>query len=173
MLLGEIALQMPQATLGEVAAAMQCRDAVRVCDSPIRQKPAFTGHRTVDTQAPRLRSASVWRNKSQALRLQPMRVIEGCLAHAIEQTQWHWCRSLRRPGSQSNSTLHDSQQSMRSPLTAGFIVQPKRWVVGLTHAWAERWRRMVMHHDAQTSVSTAWVGLAEARCLLNRLASSR
>jgi hypothetical protein len=27
---------------------------------------------------------------------------------------------------------------------------------------------MVMHHDRKTSISTAWVWLAEARVLLNR-----
>jgi len=51
-------------------------------------------------------------------------------------------------------------------------VQPKRWVVERTHAWGERWRRMVMHHDRKTSISAAWVWLAEARLLLNRLANS-
>lgn len=29
---------------------------------------------------------------------------------------------------------------------------------------------MVMHHDRKTSISTAWVWLAEARVLLSRLA---
>nr|CCA82396.1 hypothetical protein BDB_mp10001 [blood disease bacterium R229] len=31
---------------------------------------------------------------------------------------------------------------------------------------------MVMHHDRKTSVSTAWVWLAEARILLSRLATA-
>lgn len=47
---------------------------------------------------------------------------------------------------------------------------PKRWVVERTHAWNERWRRMVMHHDRKTSISTAWALLAEARILPSRLA---
>jgi putative transposase len=39
---------------------------------------------------------------------------------------------------------------------------PKRWVVERTHAWMERWRRTVMHHDRKLAVSAAWVWLAEA-----------
>ena len=52
----------------------------------------------------------------------------------------------------------------------GFVVLPKRWVVERTHAWNERWRRVVMHHDRKTSISTAWIWLAEARILLSRIA---
>lgn len=51
----------------------------------------------------------------------------------------------------------------------GFVVLAKRWVVERTHAWVERARRLVMHHDRLTSVSEAWVWLAEARMLLRRL----
>lgn len=48
-----------------------------------------------------------------------------------------------------------------------------RWVAERTHAWMERWRRTVMRHDRKLTVSTAWVWLAEARILLNRLAFKR
>ncbi len=54
-------------------------------------------------------------------------------------------------------------------MNAGFMVLPMRWVVERTHAWTERWRRTVMHHDRKLAVSAAWVWLAEARMLLNRL----
>lgn len=53
---------------------------------------------------------------------------------------------------------------------AGFMVLPMRWVVERSHAWTERWRRTLMHHDRKLAVSAAWVWLAEARMLLNRLA---
>lgn len=96
----------------------------------------------------------------------------GQCAHAIEQIHGIHVEVVRRPSNRSTGTLYDSQQSTRPPSTAAFVVQPKRWVVERTHAWGERWRRMVMHHDRKTSVSTAWVWLAEARLLLNRLASS-
>jgi transposase len=51
----------------------------------------------------------------------------------------------------------------------GFIVLAKRWVVERTHAWNERARRLIMHHDRLPSVSEAWVWLTEARMLLRRL----
>ena len=46
---------------------------------------------------------------------------------------------------------------------------PKRWIVERTHAWNERSRRLIMHHDRLPEVSTAWVWLSEARLLLRRL----
>ena len=42
----------------------------------------------------------------------------------------------------------------------GFVVLPKRWVVERTHAWYERCRRLIMHHDRLLSVSAAWVWLS-------------
>lgn len=77
---------------------------------------------------------------------------------------------MRRPGNRSTGTLHDPQQSLCQEPVRSFVVLPKRWVVERTHAWNERWRRMVMHHDRKTSISTAWALLAEARILPSRLA---
>ena len=51
----------------------------------------------------------------------------------------------------------------------GFVVLAKRWAVERTHAWNERARRLVMHHDRLASVAEAWVWLTEARLLLRRL----
>lgn len=51
----------------------------------------------------------------------------------------------------------------------GFVVLAKRWVVERTHAWNERARRLVMHHDRLGIVSEAWVWLTESRMLLRRL----
>jgi putative transposase len=51
----------------------------------------------------------------------------------------------------------------------GFVILPKRWVVERTHAWLERERRMVMHHDRSTKNATAWAWLAQSRMLLRRL----
>jgi transposase len=94
----------------------------------------------------------------------------GQCARAIEQTHGIRVEVVRRPGNRSTGTLHDAQQPLWQEPIRGFVVLPKRWVVERTHAWNERWRRMVMHHDRKTSISTAWVWLAEARVLLNRLA---
>jgi len=53
--------------------------------------------------------------------------------------------------------------------TQGFVVLAKRWVVERSHAWVERARRLIMHHDRLSEISEAWVWLAEARRLLRRL----
>lgn len=53
----------------------------------------------------------------------------------------------------------------------GFVILPKRWVVERTHAWLERSRRLVMHHDRSTRNTAAWVWLAQAHMLLHRLAA--
>jgi transposase len=50
-----------------------------------------------------------------------------------------------------------------------FVVLPKRWVVERTHAWIERARRLIMHHDRRSDVSEAWVWLAQGRQLMRRL----
>jgi len=52
----------------------------------------------------------------------------------------------------------------RQPDVNGFTVLPKRWVVERTHAWNERARRLIMHHDRRTDVSEAW-GLARRGAL--------
>jgi hypothetical protein len=51
----------------------------------------------------------------------------------------------------------------------GFVPLPKRRVVERTHAWNERARRLIMHHDVRTDLSETRVRLAEARIPLRRL----
>ena len=96
----------------------------------------------------------------------------GKCARDIEQRHHIRVEVVRRPGNRTTGTLHDPAQSPApvAEANAGFVALPKRWVVERTHAWTERWRRTVMHHDRKLAVSTAWVWLAEARMLLNRLA---
>ncbi|MBI2322820.1 MAG: IS5 family transposase [Chloroflexi bacterium] len=55
------------------------------------------------------------------------------------------------------------------PATPGFVVLPMRWVVERTHAWIERCRRLVMHHDRSPQLAEAWVWLAQAGIFLRRL----
>jgi putative transposase len=96
----------------------------------------------------------------------------GKCARDIEQLHDIRVQVVRRPGNSSTGTLHDPKQTPEpsAEINAGFVVLPKRWVVERTHAWTERWRRTIMHHDRKLAVSVAWVWLAEARMLLNRLA---
>ena len=46
----------------------------------------------------------------------------------------------------------------------------RRWVVERTHAWNERARRLIAHHDRSAWAPVAWVWLTEARMLATRLA---
>jgi transposase len=78
---------------------------------------------------------------------------------------------VRHPGNRTTGTWSDPQQSLwPQPARAGFVLQAKRWVVERTHAWNERARRLIAHHDRSTWAPVAWVWLAEARILATRLA---
>jgi len=75
---------------------------------------------------------------------------------------------VRRPG--AFGEWNDVQMSLFTRAEAGgFVILPKRWVVERTHAWLERERRMVMHHDRSTQNAAAWAWLAQSRMLLRRL----
>jgi putative transposase len=93
----------------------------------------------------------------------------GKCAHDIEQAHYIRVEVVRHPANGTIGTLHDPKQAAE-PVNAGIMVLPMRWVVERTHAWTERWRRTVTHHDRKLTVSAAWVWLAEARLLLSRLA---
>ncbi|RMH64828.1 MAG: IS5 family transposase [Bacteroidetes bacterium] len=67
--------------------------------------------------------------------------------------------------------VHEQQSLWPEPPAPGFVVQAKRWVVERTHAWNERARRLIAHHDRSQWAPVAWVWLAEARILAIRLAA--
>ena len=90
----------------------------------------------------------------------------GRCADAIEQAHGIDVNIVRRPP--KAGPWNDAQQTLWSA-ASDFPVSPMRWVVERTHAWNERWRRLVMHHDRSISSSTAWVWLAQARLLTRRL----
>lgn len=75
---------------------------------------------------------------------------------------------VRRPG--AFGEWHHPQMPLFAQ-AGGFVILPKRWVVERTHAWLERERRMVMHHDRSTRNAAAWAWLAQSRMLLRRLAA--
>lgn len=95
----------------------------------------------------------------------------GKCARDLEQHNHISVEVVRRPGNGTTGTLREVAQQTAEALeiSPGFVALPKRWIVERTHAWTERWRRTVMHHDRKLAVSAAWVWLAEARMLLNRL----
>jgi putative transposase len=96
----------------------------------------------------------------------------GKCAVAIEQAHGISVEVVRHPGNRSTGTWQDAQQPLWPEVVAkGFVVQAKRWVVERTHAWNERARRLMAHHDRSNWAPLAWVWLAEARILATRLAT--
>lgn len=96
----------------------------------------------------------------------------GQCAQAIEKTHGISVEVVRHPGNRSTGTWHDTQQPLWPDVVPkGFVVQAKRWVVERTHAWNERARRLIAHHDRSDWAPVAWVWLVEARILATRLAT--
>lgn len=96
----------------------------------------------------------------------------GQCAVAIEKAHGLSVEIVRHPGNRSTGTWHDAQQPLwPEPVPTGFVVLPKRWVVERTHAWNERARRLMAHHDRSNWAATAWIWFAEARILATRLAA--
>lgn len=96
----------------------------------------------------------------------------GQCALAIEKTHGISVEVVRHPGNRSTGTWQDAQQPLwPEEVAKGFVVQAKRWVVERTHAWNERCRRLIVHHDRSDWAPLAWVWLAEARILATRLAA--
>lgn len=95
----------------------------------------------------------------------------GRCAQAIEKTHGIAVHIVRHPGNRATGTWQSQQQPLWPETVAkGFVVQAKRWVVERTHAWNERARRLIAHHDRSDWAPVAWVWLTEARILAARLA---
>lgn len=100
----------------------------------------------------------------------------GACAQRIEHDHGIRVEVVRHPGNRSVGRWIDAVQPDLFDIREnpdGFVPLPKRWVVERTHAWNERARRLIMHHDVRTDVSETWVWLAEARILLRRLTTER
>ena len=68
---------------------------------------------------------------------------------------------VRHPGNRSTGTWQDAQQPVCPEVVPrGFVVQAMRWVVERNHAWNERARRLIAHHNRSSGAAVAWVGLA-------------
>lgn len=97
----------------------------------------------------------------------------GKCAQAIEATHSIRVDIVRHPGNRTTGTWQTAQQPLWPDVVAkGFVVQAKRWVVERTHAWNERARRLIAHHDRSTWAPVAWVWLTESRILASRLAET-
>ena len=96
----------------------------------------------------------------------------GKCAQAIENEQGIAVHIVRHPGNRVTGTWQTAQQPLWPEVVAkGFVVQAKRWVVERTHAWNERARRLIAHHDRSEWAPLAWVWLTEAHILATRLAT--
>lgn len=95
----------------------------------------------------------------------------GKRAAAIEATHGITVEVVRHPGNRSTGTWQGPQLPLWTELTKPFVVQPMRWVVERTHAWIERNRRLIAHHDRSDWAPVAWVWLVQARMLATRLAN--
>jgi transposase len=94
----------------------------------------------------------------------------GKCAMAIEKAHGISVEIVRHPGNRATGTWQLAQQPLWPDVVAkGFVVQAKRWVVERTHAWNERARRLIAHHDHSNWAPVAWVWLVEARILATRL----
>lgn len=95
----------------------------------------------------------------------------GKCAQAIETAHPALCVEIvRHPGNRAIGTWQEAQQPLwPDAVPKGFVVQAKRWVVERTHAWNERARRLIAHHDRSSWAPIAWVWLVEARMLATRL----
>lgn len=90
----------------------------------------------------------------------------------IEKTHGISVEVVRHPGNRSKGTWQDAQQPLfPEEIAKGSVVQAKRWAVERTHAWNERRRRLIAHHDRSEWAPLAWVWLTEARILATRLAT--
>lgn len=95
----------------------------------------------------------------------------GSCAQALQVAHGLDVQVVRHPGNGNAHVFLDTNTAQTPPVVPkGFVPLPMRWVVERTHAWGERCRRLVMHHDRKITTSAAWVWFAQAQILLRRLA---
>lgn len=94
----------------------------------------------------------------------------GKWAQRMQQKHEVEVQVIRGSNNRRTGKWHSGQgdRFAQAPAQVGFVVMPKRWVVERTHAWSERARRLIMHHDRLFTVSEAWGWLAEGRILARR-----
>lgn len=95
----------------------------------------------------------------------------GRCAQAIQAEHGLSVQIVRSSYNRHRGTWAQGQQPLWPELPYEFKPLPKRWVVERTHAWNERARRLMVHHDRSNRAAVAWVWLAEARLLATRLAA--
>ena len=88
----------------------------------------------------------------------------GQCAQAIHAEHGMSVQIVRHPANRRTGTWRDAQQPLwREPEPVGFSM-PKRWVVERTHAWNERCRRLMIHHDRATTPPSLGSGWPKRGC---------
>ncbi len=93
----------------------------------------------------------------------------GQCAQGLQQTHNIDVHVVRHPANRSVGHWQGPQLPLFEAPTRAYAQLPQRWIVERSHAWLERGRRLIMHHDRLSRVSEAWVWLTEARRLLRGL----
>ena len=93
----------------------------------------------------------------------------GRCAERLEASHGIAVQVVRHPGNRNVGRWQAEQLPLFDAPTRAYAALPKRWIVERSHAWLERARRLVMHHDRLVEVSESWVWLSEARRLLRGL----
>lgn len=93
----------------------------------------------------------------------------GSCAQGLQQRHELEVHVVRHPANRNVGHWQGPQLPLFEAATRSYVRLPKRWIVERTHAWLERGRRLLVHHDRLAQVSEAWVWLSEARRLLRNL----
>ena len=90
----------------------------------------------------------------------------GCLLHWVREELGLQVEVVKRP----RVGVRKPADQELPPLTAGFPILPRRWVVERTFGWLGRSRRLSKDYEQLPATEEAWVYLAMSRLMLARLA---
>lgn len=78
-------------------------------------------------------------------------------------------QTVRGLGTASDASTIEPEPKTKDA-KAGFVLQPRRWVVERTFAWITRWRRLARDHEGLPESSEAFIKISASRLMLSHLA---
>jgi putative transposase len=78
-------------------------------------------------------------------------------------------QTVRGLGTASDTSTIEPEPKTKDA-KAGFVLQPRRWVVERTFAWITRWRRLARDHEGLPESSEAFIKVSASRLMLSHLA---
>ena len=87
---------------------------------------------------------------------------------AKEHFGWE-VQTVRKLGTPSHASTIEPEPKTKDA-KAGFVLQPRRWVVERTFAWITRWRRLARDHEGLPESSEAFIKISASRLMLSHLA---